>query len=260
MFSTHYSGEDTILYTVQDPHGAMSEGKADVTVSADGDGIVQVRAVNWSLDIFGPGFEDADGDQIDGGDGDNDTIDVGWATELDPNESNRNAHLIVNGGEGSDTMTWNDLNQPEGPGIYSRVQVDVYNDGTGTLSSERFDIDASTDEDLSVDFDSIETLIGGEGVEFINFGEVTLEQIRSETTELSADAVGNYYKLDGSPSVYFGPMGPTLWDLLDADQGSTGVGPFGLYEIQGGSQSGHIGNTSFENFENIEFYVSNPFP
>jgi hypothetical protein len=68
---------------------------------------------------------------------------------------------------------------------------------------------------------------------------------------------GQYYPGDG-PRVSFGPEDstPTLSELLNADQNSTtGEGPFGWYDIDGGTQSGHIGNTSFENFERILFTV-----
>ncbi len=213
-------------------------GGADIIFGELGDDTIDGGSGNDTID-GGTGSDTLDGgsgtDTIDGGRGD-DEIRISSGTDT------------IDGGEGSDTFTAIGGSSLTG----ETITVTVDNNGDGTIVK---DSDGTTDTVTSV-----ETFIADEA-------PAENDQITLTATDLTAGdvsgiddtATGTFTAYNGGAPISFGGPGqPTISQLLAGSyvrpDGSS-VPASGDYEIDGGDESGQIGNISFENFENIDFTI-----
>ena len=250
-----FTGDDTITYTVTDPSGASDTAQVAVTVE-DGTGGDGVVTGSDGDDDMGLGYVDEDGDEIDGTDGLNDTIDGGAGNDM------------IDAGQGDDTIRWSEGNdQIDGGdgndavelGLGSNTVVSVFgngdvftNDFDNTQFAEITNVEHFVAEENDDQLDKIEFL---EGIELSN--------VDSAVQGISDDAEGIFYSAGGQ-TIEFGPaQGVSLSDLLsgsavDAD-GNT-ITSLGDYFITGGDEDGEVDGTSYENFEEVFFTVVEDSP
>ncbi|EDM72350.1 RTX toxins and related Ca2+-binding protein [Roseobacter sp. AzwK-3b] len=238
-----FFGTDIITYEISDGFGNTDTGEVTVEVEEVPDApVVDGTAGD---DVLLSDFVDEDGDQIDGTDGLNDTIDAGPGNDF------------VDGGAGDDTFLDNAGNDVyfgnEGNDTYvaqdtGNVFVTVSQEGNGQVQNVP---SGEVDEVFSV-----ESFVAGEdesGFDGIAFDEAIPEdEIATQLQGISDNAFGQFFP-DAAPPVAFGPeVGLLLSDVLG---GAVGGSPVGGYLIEGGDEDGQIGEISFENFEQIFFGV-----
>lgn len=206
-----------------------ADGFNDMIDGGSGDDIIYGNRGDDKLD------GGSDDDTIDGGTGD-DEIFISSGTD------------DIAGGEGADTFTAIGGSSLTGETI--SVQVD--NNGDGTITKTN---DGTTDTVTSV-----ETFIADEAAAENDQITITADNLTAaDISGIDDTATGIFVPLDGSAPVSFGGPGePTFSELLAGTyvrlDGST-VRAAGDYEIDGGDESGQIGNIAFENFENIDFTI-----
>lgn len=233
------------------------------------DGIVDGTNDN---DVMVPGYEDRDGDFVDGPDGDNDIIyaydgdDYVDAGAGDDDIDGGNGNDTILGGDGNDVITsssgadsidggtgidtYDSSLSPSNPGETVKVYVDL--DGDGTI----YKVNDDTLDTIA----SVENFIAGEDP--AEADEITItDGIAVSTVPTAIDgiadtSVGTFDT--GSGIINFGGPGePTISEILSGtyDAGSGPVSPIGSYQITSGDEDGLIGGISFANFETINFTV-----
>jgi hypothetical protein len=253
-----FSGPDSITYTVTDSDGATDTALVSVTVNevTGGDGVVDG---DDDGEVMDPGYDDGEGDQIDGTDGD-DTIDGGAGDdEIDGGEGDD----VIRGGDGNDTIEGSegtdDILGGAGDDTYQgddegHMVVYVDNDGNGDVTKY------PSQEVDSVN--SIETFSGaeieGEDDKISFTTAVSENSIEEDIQGLDDNATGYFFPADGN-FINFGPENDyTLSDIFSGtspDGELPAVGPVGEFFVNGGTEDGQVGDISFENFEQIFFSI-----
>ncbi|MFQ1701517.1 Hint domain-containing protein [Loktanella agnita] len=195
----------------------------------------------------------AGNDAIMGG-ADNDTLDGGSGTDTISGGTGDDTILIssgtdtISGGEGTDTFT-----AQGGSSLTNEtITVTIDDDGNGTISKTN---DGTTDTVTSV-----ETFIADEAAAENDRITLTATDLTAEdVTGVDDTATGTFNPYNGGAPIDFGGPGePTLSELLDGSyvrpDGSS-VPTAGDYTINGGDESGQIGNIAYQNFENVDFAI-----
>jgi len=195
-----------------------------------------------------------DGDVIDGGDG-ADTIDAGFGNDSVTGGAGDDTIVASTGSDTIDAGTGTDTYTAEGGTTYAGGPITVTVDDTGTGTVEKSD--GSTDT-----ISNFEKFVAGEtdGVtdSLTLTDAVRAFDVDTELQGIDDTATGTFTPSGGGGPICFGGPGePTLSQLLSGsyDPGTGPIAPVGAYQIDGGDETGQIGDVGFENFEEVNFSV-----
>lgn len=237
----------TEIFFESTPIAGDPSGNADIIDGGAGDDTIFGQEGNDQID----GGDD--NDSIDGGTG-NDTLDGGSGTDDISGGSGNDEIRIsagtdtIDGGTGDDTFT------AIGGGSLTdeTISVNVDNAGDGTI--------AKTGDGTTDTVTSVETFIADEAAAENDSITLTATDLTAaDVSGVNDTATGIFTPHNGgAPIAFGGPGEPVLSELL----GGTYTRPDGSfvsiagdYQINGGDESGQIGNIAFENFENIDFTI-----
>ena len=251
FIAENVGSEDVVVFTGVD--SVVDNGDGTQTLSYTGsDGqphTVVVDTNNAQLDITYATVDETefadDNDLIDGGSGD-DTIDGGYGDDTIIASSDNDS---IVGGDGNDTY------DATGSTTLTDEAFSVTVDGVGDASVVKT-VDGSTDA-----LTGIEAIIADEGGgdDTISFSaDVEANQILG----LDGDEVGVFTPDNGDPIAFGGPGEPSLADILSGTYTPPGapypVHPNGDYQVFGDDLEFQVDETTFDNFEQVNFGINDP--
>ncbi|QFT92824.1 Bifunctional hemolysin/adenylate cyclase precursor [Roseovarius sp. THAF9] len=238
-----FVGEATITYTISDGNGLTDTGQISVEVT---DVIGPVDGADTG-EVMTPGYTDVEGDQIDGADGDDDTIfgnggddiiDAGEGDDTvdggtgDDEITGANGDDSVDGGDGSDTLAGGDgtdtLNGGQGDDDIAVGGEDEASGGTGDDEFTVDGTDPAADIDATIDGGSDGTDGNPDGPE--NGDEGDILNLGNQTDDLTViledadpeDGTANGLDADDTPDITFEEIERIITgsgdDIIDAEE------------------------------------------